>query len=251
MRAEHVAQRLGGQASSLLVELVEVARNNDGDSRFLVSEAMGPNTHLSHASRYSSSPPRHAVAQLQDSHLLRRVQRAAWTLTPLADEVYAVLIESVGQALDQTHARIVLQLESESFVRRYPRTAERLNRAIELLDSGDERRATDIGHAVREAMQYFPEELAGRLNVDVSAIPFEQTANRLGEVFGSPGGQRGSSTARVAIEALADYWRKVADLTQRQEHGASREGEVLRWEDSRRVLWLAVTVVFEVDRYFP
>ncbi len=47
---------------------------------------------------------------------------------------------------------------------------------------------------------------------------------------------------------MGDYWKAVSTLAQRQEHGAARDGEPLSWEDSRRLLYLAQSLVFEIDR---
>lgn len=48
------------------------------------------------------------------------------------------------------------------------------------------------------------------------------------------------------LDALVVYWGTVSDLIQRQEHGAQKEGEALRWEDGRRVVFQTAVVMFEI-----
>ena len=50
------------------------------------------------------------------------------------------------------------------------------------------------------------------------------------------------------LEALVEYWGTVIDLTQRQEHGAQKEGSPLTWDDGRRVVFQTACVMFELDR---
>jgi hypothetical protein len=50
------------------------------------------------------------------------------------------------------------------------------------------------------------------------------------------------------LDALLAYWGTTSDLAQRQEHGAQKEGEVLTWEDSRRLVFHTAIVMVEIDR---
>lgn len=50
------------------------------------------------------------------------------------------------------------------------------------------------------------------------------------------------------LDALLVYWGAVNDLIQRQEHGATKEGEALRWEDGRQVVFQTAVVMFEIAR---
>lgn len=57
------------------------------------------------------------------------------------------------------------------------------------------------------------------------------------------------SCRREVGHELLDYWRKANDLVQRQEHGAAREpDESFIWEDSRRVVFQTLIVMYEIDR---
>lgn len=56
------------------------------------------------------------------------------------------------------------------------------------------------------------------------------------------------TTEEPFLEAVVAYWGTVADLIERQEHGAQKEGEALTWEDARRIVFHTAIVMFEVDR---
>ena len=49
------------------------------------------------------------------------------------------------------------------------------------------------------------------------------------------------------LDALLSYWGAVSDLTQRQEHGALKEGERLTWEDGRRLVFHVAQLMHDVD----
>ena len=59
--------------------------------------------------------------------------------------------------------------------------------------------------------------------------------------------RHGVCGVRPALDALLAFWGTVSDLVQRQEHGALREGEQLVWHDGRRVVFLTMTVMHEID----
>ena len=61
-----------------------------------------------------------------------------------------------------------------------------------------------------------------------------------------------SESVAAQCDALVRYWGTTSDLAQRQEHGATREGEPLSSEDARRLIFHAALVMYEVDRLlFP
>ena len=55
------------------------------------------------------------------------------------------------------------------------------------------------------------------------------------------------NTEKSFLHALIDYWRRVSDLIQRQEHGGQKEGRSLVWEDARRIVFQMAVIMFEVD----
>jgi hypothetical protein len=104
---------------------------------------------------------------------------------------------------------------------------------------------TDIGHACREAIQRFISDLVTKHEPqDVESDP-QTTIPRLKGVL-----RRAdvSSTVAVLAEALLSYFGAVSDLVQRQEHGGQREGQALKWEDARRVVFQTLLVMYELDR---
>ena len=57
-----------------------------------------------------------------------------------------------------------------------------------------------------------------------------------------------SPAVRATLDSLVSYWGAIADLAQRQEHGAQKEGEALVWEDARRLVFHTTFVMVELDR---
>ena len=51
------------------------------------------------------------------------------------------------------------------------------------------------------------------------------------------------------VEALLTYWGTVSDIIQRQEHGGQKEGEVLVWDDGRRVVFHTAIVMLEISNF--
>lgn len=71
-----------------------------------------------------------------------------------------------------------------------------------------------------------------------------KTVSRLRTVLGE---RKLSEKLRAFLDALITYWGTVSDLVQRQEHGALREGEPLKWIDARRVVFQTAIVMLEID----
>ncbi len=57
-----------------------------------------------------------------------------------------------------------------------------------------------------------------------------------------------SEAVNELLDVLFGYWRAVNGIVQRQEHGAQKEGEPLKWEDGRRAVFHTVLVMTEIDR---
>jgi hypothetical protein len=129
-------------------------------------------------------------------------------------------------------------VNAEGFRRTHPEAYRKWTDAHTLLETAPDRLATQIGHLCREAIQEFTDELVRQHNLG----PFEsnKTKNKISAVFGAREGV--SPSVRSATTALAAYWDAVSDLIQRQEHGAG-----LAAEDSRRVVFLTMFVMREVD----
>jgi hypothetical protein len=67
---------------------------------------------------------------------------------------------------------------------------------------------------------------------------------RLGAVIAASRSQLGDAR-RSALEALGDLWEATDALTQRQEHGAQKEGEAITWTDARRLVWPTMCLMVE------
>lgn len=150
-----------------------------------------------------------------------------------------------GQPIIKTVTVAREYLETESFRHRHEASVAKWLEAEKLLWPDDSKQAaTTIGHLCREAMQLFAGELVQLAEVDADPDP-QKTERRVRAVLV----ERIASGARRGVaEALVAYWRAVADLTQRQEHGAQREKGALMWEDSRRLVTQTLMVMYELDR---
>jgi hypothetical protein len=125
------------------------------------------------------------------------------------------------------------ELLSSSAMSAYPQAFAAWRRAESLywqLDAADAR-LSELGHQCREAMQAFAEELAKRQGVaEIDRDP-TRTINRVTAVLRA---RTGDSVAEF-LDTLTDYWRKVSNLVQRQEHSGQKEGRPIDLEDARLV----------------
>lgn len=108
-------------------------------------------------------------------------------------------------------------------------------------------RLTTIGHLCREVLQDFCTVLVEKypptnLNTDKT-----KTVHRLKSVFEQCHPSL-SPSVRALLDALVVYSGTLIDLVQRQEHGGTKEGEPLAWEDAQRVVFHAAIVMWEIDR---
>jgi hypothetical protein len=134
---------------------------------------------------------------------------------------------------------------ADQFAKRYPAAHARWLEAERLLWAADAGTAfTTIGHLCREAIQETLDVLAVAEGV-ASVGEKSKTIARLRAILEKrPAGE----TASQMAEALMAYVGSLSDLVQRQEHGGAREGTPLVWEDARRVVFLTIVVLTELDR---
>jgi hypothetical protein len=154
-----------------------------------------------------------------------------------------------GEPVQVVEAEVRAYLDAEAFAVAFRQAYNRWSQAAAELwgaDSAD--RFTDIGHRCREAMQYFATALIEQAGVDANEQLGDpaRTVDRIRRVIAHRGELGGAR--RAFLVALVDYWGTVSDLVQRQEHGATKEGEQLTWEDARRVVFQTAIVMFEVAR---
>jgi hypothetical protein len=136
-------------------------------------------------------------------------------------------------------------LASDAFREAYPMAFASWADAERLLWADDAgAQLTTVGHKVREAMQAFATAMvAEHRPPDVVSDPARARA-RLGAVIAVNRKQLGEAR-RKTLDALGDLWEAADGLTQRQEHGAQKEGEAVTWNDARRLVWLTMFLMVE------
>jgi len=153
--------------------------------------------------------------------------RGAWFFVPTSEarEFYRSVKTEGSTPIARVETE-VLQFLSSSAMAAYPRAFEAWRRAESLywqLDAADPR-LSEIGHQCREAIQAFAEELAKQHSVtDIDPDP-TKTINRVTAVLRA----RTGDTVAEFLDALIDYWRKLNNLVQRQEHSGQKEGRAHR-----------------------
>jgi hypothetical protein len=187
---------------------------------------------------------------LADYRLLRRDFGSGgnpmYEVSPLGRLFDAEQKRTSGEAIQTVEAEMHQYLDSDGFRARHRDTYERWRQAADELWVADtEAQFTHVGHTCREAMQLFATRLIATQSVRNASDDPTKTVDRVRAVLQ----QAGMSGARGAfLDALLAYWGTVCDLTQRQEHGAQKDGVALNWEDARRVVFQTALVMFEVDR---
>lgn len=162
-------------------------------------------------------------------------------------EYYEHIRAAAGQPVHAIEAEVRRFLESPRFQQAYPAAYQKWSEAASLLWGDDTHaRATTIGHLLREASQEFATQFATRHLRSGPPNPRDKTKANIRAVFEAH--FDGGGSEKRFLEALLEYWEKVIDLLQRQEHGAHREGEELWWEDSRRAVFQTAMVMYELDR---
>jgi hypothetical protein len=150
--------------------------------------------------------------------------------------------EPVRRVEDAMHSFVV----ADEFRRRHPDAIAKWEQAEGALWSSDtEPQLTTIGHLCREAMQAFATESLGLAGGPDADPDIQHTVNRIRAAVNI---RVGSGAVRQFGDALLGLWGAVNDLVQRQEHGATKEGDVLVWEDARRVVFQTLLVMYEIDR---
>jgi hypothetical protein len=151
------------------------------------------------------------------------------------------------QPLDRLTNAVRHYLSTEAFQRKYPAAYSKWSEAETRLWAPDAAsQLTTMGHLCREAMQAFASDLIEQYRPATVNPDPAKTVARLRSVLTLLAPQLGK-TEEPFLNALIAYWGTVSDLVQRQEHGAQKEGQLLVWEDARRVVFQTVLVMFEID----
>lgn len=169
-------------------------------------------------------------------------------VTPKGFQFYEQLVQESGSAVERIQSSIKGYLEAKSFKERYPLAYEKWCKAEEMLWRSDtEASFTTIGHLTREAMQEFADALVRLCKTEDIPMDKAKTVARIRAVLSTKYEQIGD-TEKSFLDALLAYWGTVSDLVQRQEHGSTKEGKKLLWEDARRVVFQSCIVMYEIDR---
>jgi hypothetical protein len=247
---------LEDEQKKLLAKFVEAHRSAPPEYRgdFFASETMGdPQASFIHSrvQRLGFKGSRADAEVLASVGLLRmswgsRGTRKFYVL-PEGIAAYEQMIADVSP-VESVERDIVAYLSDADFKKNHAAAYSKWDQAALLLRSADSgAHLTTIGHLCREAQQAFAESLSAQHRVDVSTIEPAKTVARLKAVLRAGSATPGATEAAF-LEALVAYWGTLADLVQRQEHGAQREGGPLGWEDGRRVVFQTCVVMYEIDR---
>jgi hypothetical protein len=161
-------------------------------------------------------------------------------------QYYAWMKQQEGEPVEQVEAEVRRFLQAENFRHLHGRAYERWAEAeAALWEAETTPQFTDLGHACREAIQLFVTDLVEQHQPPDVNPDLQKTVDRLRAVMGTVDL---SDAVDEFAAALLAYFGTVSDLVQRQEHGALKEGEALKWEDARRVVFQTAMVMFELDR---
>jgi hypothetical protein len=187
---------------------------------------------------------------LADKGLLRRGWGGGGTpnyeITPEGRRYWSEMKQRAGASAMIVEEEVHRYLDADAFAAAFPDAYGRWLGAEQDLWSADDAGAfTEIGHACREAMQFFSNRLVERAGITGMPADPAKTVDRVRATL-----QQANlgSTHRAMLDALLVYWGTVSDIVQRQEHGAGKEGEPLTWEDARRVVFQTAIVMFEISR---
>jgi hypothetical protein len=188
-----------------------------------------------------------------DINTLRRsglivVSDVTFEITSQGFAYYKRMKEREGQPAQRIESNSRSYLEAATFQQKYAKAYQQWSDAEGMLWGSDsERQMTTIGHLCREAIQEFATALINQYqppNVDTDKA---HTVARIKAVLNSRVRNLGTSE-KPFLDALIAYWGTVSDLIQRQEHGGQKEGNLLAWDDARRVVFQTYVVMFEIDR---
>ena len=139
---------------------------------------------------------------------------------------------------------IVAYVEDEPFRRRYPGAHAKWRAAVDLYNADGVRHASAIGIHCRESMGHFATELCTLHGVR-SATNVRPTDKIRDVIRVTPG--LDPEVLRV-LDALVALWLAIHDLVNRQVHGNERGAGALNADDSLRVVFQTMLVMFELDR---
>jgi hypothetical protein len=244
------------EQEELLAVMVEASRSVPLDQRqpFLIIECFG-GTNLAHGGlaaigKDDYQPYVGDVKTLASRGLIRleAINQHSFRadLTPEGVQQYERTKTASGQPIQTVVEDMRTYLIADEFRRRHPGAIAKWGQAETVLWSSDPGpELTTIGHHCREAMQAFATETLGTVGGPEADPDVQHTISRMRTAISA---RVGSAAVRQLSDTLLSYWGSVHDLVQRQEHGATKEGDDLSWEDARRIVFQTLVVMYEIDR---
>jgi hypothetical protein len=238
---------------TLLSQVVEVERSlpREARGRFILAEATGDESQDTFIHEGGPRLEGHLedVEILADVRLVKIGHNSQGTpnffVTPRGFQYYEHM-KRAGAPDETVQEEIRRYIVSDRFRAEHAGSFAKWSQAENLLWSSDSKKQlTMVGHLCREATQEFADEMLRIYSVAEPHSPKPQTVRRLQAAIASRSSSVGSSVTAV-LKALIEYWGTVADLAQRQEHGAEREGDELYWEDARRLVFQTLVVLYEM-----
>lgn len=173
-----------------------------------------------------------------------------FVVSPFGLDAYEEMHAAEGSASEAVENDTRRWLDAEGFQRRHPSAHAAWLCASDLLWAKNaEDRVSDIGHHCREAIQDFAESLLANMKLAPDESDKAKTKNRLAQALTHANGigKFGDATMGM-LNAMSDYWDALSALVMRQEHGGTKEGEALGWDDARALVFHTLVVMTEFDR---
>lgn len=240
------------EQKDLLVALVEAWRNLPRDKRhkFVHVQTFGGSSIIgldNYPDPYIGDIEALARSGLLNAGLGRKGS-LNFDITPAGFRYYGYLKRSIDQPAQRVEETVKAYLEADLFRSRYADAYAKWTQAEEMLWSSDtQNQLTTVGHLCRETMQHFATALVERFQPAEVTDDTSKTIKRISAVMERQSAEVSRTTTGL-LKALLGYWAELNNLVQRQEHGAQKEGEALRWEDARRIVFHTAIVMFEIDR---
>jgi len=239
---------------SLLYDLVDASRSSK--EPFLMLRTMGGEwlQHAGFAGGKRDIDYGDAVV-LQESGLLTVTHWGNhgafhFVVSPFGLDAYETWRSELGEAAAVVEDEVRRFSESAGFQERHPKAYECWKSAADLLwTKNAEDRVSDIGHHCREATQEFAESLLTSMKLVPEEVDKQKTKNRLAQALTHAKGiGKFGDAAMGMLNAMSDYWDALSALVMRQEHGGTKEGEALGWDDARALVFHTLVVMTEFDR---
>lgn len=239
------------EQEKFLFTIVEASRNVPGGKRYpfsIVSSSQGD--YLQHPGLPDGEIKFYMtdLIILQTHGCIVNISQSRFDIHPHGYKYYEYLKKKLGEPIDQVEKEYINYVNSHEFRKEYSSAYEKWVESENLLWESDTiKQLTKIGHLSREAIIEFIDVLVNKINPPYIDKQKDKTKNRLKSIIKYKS-ENLCKTEIPFLFALYDYWEKISDLIQREEHGAIKEGETLIWEDGRRVIFHTMIVMYELDR---